>query len=602
MGPRQPSDSLRQARRALDGIVGYRLLDDLAWQDDARRWFLRCRLTVDTAGRLLPPATDWCVVFEDRDPGGDVSIFPAVKGGIEATFPHQLHNDPPEDSRPWRTGKVCTTTPESVLGRLAQREEPLGLEGRLVWNVQRALWWIKFAAEGTLALDGAPFELPDFPILDSLAFVFSEDRTSYRLFLDEGCRSGTAQLRRLPLPSGDTLVVDQFHKDNGKSLRTVAWGTTVQKAPLLPGDTARWVLVDSVPLAGPWQVPVTFDELRRAVGRQGYSFDDIVSSLPGRLRDGRPHMLLVGFPIPEVLGGEPVQIQWQALLLPVLERQAPPGFRKNSVGWKVADRRTLASAGRIEWIRSENWSPSNSHARGQFAPELANKRVLIIGAGSLGSTVAEILVRGGLRHLTVCDGDLLEHGNLARHTLGIQNVGERKAVALAARLQSVSVHLRVAAIPSKFPRLTQEQKDMVTSCDLVLDCTAEESTLCAIEDFPWSHNTYAVLMAFGWFVHRLYVVGAPCEDFNQERISALLRPFEEQDLANLPSSQDMVREGPGCWHPVFPGRSDDVWTMASVGTKELERLVTQPVKGLRGSMFKWVNDYSFTGLRRQEIV
>ena len=184
----------------------------------------------------------------------------------------------------------------------------------------------------------------------------------------------------------------------------------------------------------------------------------MVSSLPDRLRDGRQHLLLVGFPIPEVLGGESVQIHWQALLLPALERRAPPGFRKNSVGRKVADRRTLASANRIKWIRSENWSPSNSHARGQFAPELANKRVLIIGAGSLGSAVAEVLVRGGLRQLIVCDGDLLEHGNLARHTLGIQDVGEWKAVALAARLQSVSVHLKVAAIPSKFPRLTKKQE------------------------------------------------------------------------------------------------------------------------------------------------
>lgn len=601
MGPRQPSDSLRQARRALEGIVGYRLLDDLAWQDDARRWFLRCRLTVDTAGNLLPPATDWCVVFEDRDPGGNVSIFPAVRGGTEQTFPHQLHNGPPEDSRPWRTGKICTTTPESVLGRLTQREEPLGLEPRLVWHVQRALWWIKFAAEETLAVDGDPFELPDFPTLDSLRFVFSEDRTSYQLFLDGGCRSGTAPLRRLPLPSGDTLVVDQFQRDNGKSLRTTAWGTTVQNAALLPGDTAKWILIDSVPLAGPWQVPVTFEELRRAMDGQGYSLDDIVSSLPGHLRDGRPHLLLIGFPIPEVLGGEPVQIHWQALLLPVLERRAPSGFRMNSVGWKVADRRTLASVNSLAWVQSENWSPANSHARGQFAPELANKRTLIVGAGSLGSAVAEVLVRGGLRDLVVCDGDMLEHGNLARHTLGIQNVGEWKAIALAARLQSVSVNLRVAAIPSKFPRLTQEQKDLVSSCDLIVDCTAEESTLCAIEDYPWPENAYAVSMAFGWFVHRLYVIGAPCEEFIQERIGALLRPFEEEDLESLPSSQDMVREGPGCWHPVFPGRSDDVWMMASAGTKELERLVTQPATGLRGSVLKWANEDSFEGLGRQEI-
>ena len=291
LAPHRPSDALLHARRVLEGVTGYRLLDDLVWHDETCRWFLRCRLSVNTADGLLPPKTDWCVVIEDRDPGGDVSIYPAAVGGIKATFPHQLHNDPPEDSRPWRTGKICTTTPESVLGRLAQSEEPLGLEDRLVWHVHRALWWIKLAAEGKLAGGGAPYELPGFPSLDSLRFVFSEDQTSHRLLLDGKCRSGIAPLRRLALPSGDTFVVDRFQTDNGNNLRTIAWGTAIRNAEMLPGNTAKWILIDSAPLAGPWQVPVTFDELRRAVKDQGLSFDDLVLPLPTRLRDGLPHLI-----------------------------------------------------------------------------------------------------------------------------------------------------------------------------------------------------------------------------------------------------------------------------------------------------------------------
>ena len=284
----------------------------------------------------------------------------------------------------------------------------------------------------------------------------------------------------------------------------------------------------------------------------------------------------------------------------MLERRVPSGFRENAVGWKVADRRTIAPNSAIGWIRSENWSPANSHARGRFAPDITNKSVLIIGAGSLGSALAEVLVRGGLKHLTVCDGDRFEHGNSARHTLGIQHVGSGKARSLAARLQSASAHVEVAAIPSMFPRLTAEQMDMVSSCELVVDCTAEENTLCAIEDYPWTENVYVVSMSFGWFVHRLYVVGAPCEDFTRNGITDLLRPLEKEDVANHPSGE-MAREGPGCWHPVFPGRSDDVWMMAAMGTKELERLVTQSSKGLRGTMFKWLQEDIFEGVSRQVI-
>ena len=76
LAPHRPSDALLHARRVLEGVTGYRLLDDLVWHDETCRWFLRCRLSVNTADGLLPPKTDWCVVIEDRDPGGDVSIYP----------------------------------------------------------------------------------------------------------------------------------------------------------------------------------------------------------------------------------------------------------------------------------------------------------------------------------------------------------------------------------------------------------------------------------------------------------------------------------------------------------------------------------------------
>ncbi len=600
MASPQPSDALRSARRSLEGIPGYRLLDDLAWHNETQNWFLRCRLTVNASNGLLPSASDWCVVIEDVDPGGRVSIYPAMNGGIEQTFPHQLYNAPAKDSLPWRTGQICTTTPESVLGRLAQRDEPLSLEARLIWHVERALLWITLASEGRLAANGVLFELPDFPDGKVLRFAFSEDQGSFQSILNENHRSGLARLRRLPLPAGDTLVVDQFHTHGGKNLHTVTWGTTISNAAASLADIAKWVLLNSTPRVGPWQVPVTYGELRHAMQEQELSFDDIVLPLPDSLRDGRRHLLLVGFPIPEVIGGNPVQLHWQAVLLPVLRRRVPNGFRKNKAGWRMADQQTIVSDSKLCWIRSENWSPANSYARGRFAPEFANRNALIIGAGALGSAVAELLVRGGLKRLTICDADLVEQGNLARHTLGIQDVGAGKAMALATRLQSISAHVEVAFIPSVFPAQTPEQRDLASACDLVVDCTAEESTLYAIENYPWPEDAYAVSLSFGWYVHRLYVAGAPCREFTRDSVVDLLRPYEEEDLANHPA-REMVGEGPGCWNPVFPGRSDDVWMMAAIGTKELERLVTQSDTGLRGSMFKWVRENEFEGVSRQEI-
>ena len=35
----------------------------------------------------------------------------------------------------------------------------------------------------------------------------------------------------------------------------------------------------------------------------------------------------------------------------------------------------------------------------------------------------------------------------------------------------------------------------------------------------------------------------------------------------------LPREGIGCWHPVFPGRIDDLWMFAGLAVKEFTRQI-----------------------------
>lgn len=57
---------------------------------------------------------------------------------------------------------------------------------------------------------------------------------------------------------------------------------------------------------------------------------------------------------------------------------------------------------------------------------LAEKRLLIVGLGSFGATVAADLARAGVRHFTLADGERLESGNVVRHVAGLSDVGRRK--------------------------------------------------------------------------------------------------------------------------------------------------------------------------------
>lgn len=70
--------------------------------------------------------------------------------------------------------------------------------------------------------------------------------------------------------------------------------------------------------------------------------------------------------------------------------------------------------------------PDEIGARSSRTEEAIEKRVTIVGAGSVGSKIAETLLRSGVHHLTLVDGDVMLPGNLERHALDWRDVGFRK--------------------------------------------------------------------------------------------------------------------------------------------------------------------------------
>ena len=75
------------------------------------------------------------------------------------------------------------------------------------------------------------------------------------------------------------------------------------------------------------------------------------------------------------------------------------------------------------------------HSRGGDGRDFSQKRVLLIGCGSLGGYVAHLLSRAGIGHITITDNDRLGWENLGRHILGASSVGRSKSEALAEKLK-----------------------------------------------------------------------------------------------------------------------------------------------------------------------
>lgn len=107
---------------------------------------------------------------------------------------------------------------------------------------------------------------------------------------------------------------------------------------------------------------------------------------------------------------------------------------------------------------------------------------VIIGCGSLGSVVAEQLVRAGVPRLTVIDPDIVEAHNLTRTVFTANDVGTAKVDALAARLKQINgaVHIEAndwAVDPSAHSKLA----DIVSDADVVVGAADAPQALAIID-------------------------------------------------------------------------------------------------------------------------
>jgi len=101
--------------------------------------------------------------------------------------------------------------------------------------------------------------------------------------------------------------------------------------------------------------------------------------------------------------------------------------------------------------------------------KLRESHVAVVGAGGLGGTVFEIMVRYGVGKITVVDFDSFEPTNLNRQLLSSEeNIGENKAIAAAKRAASINSDVEVIAATRK---LTDDNsKEILAGADIVCDC------------------------------------------------------------------------------------------------------------------------------------
>lgn len=119
--------------------------------------------------------------------------------------------------------------------------------------------------------------------------------------------------------------------------------------------------------------------------------------------------------------------------------------------------------------------------------QLLASRVVIVGAGGLGSPVALYLGSAGVGHITVVDHDTVDVTNLQRqiaHTLA--NVGQPKAKSIQQAIASINPDVQVTVITQRADDALLDE--LVRLADVVLDCTDNFTTRHAINRICVKHG------------------------------------------------------------------------------------------------------------------
>jgi len=118
--------------------------------------------------------------------------------------------------------------------------------------------------------------------------------------------------------------------------------------------------------------------------------------------------------------------------------------------------------------------------------KLSTARVLIVGAGGLGSWLGELLTRAGVGFLRLCDADRVDWTNLARQALYTESDAEQRVVKAQAASDALRKINSEIEIDPRCERVTAENiASLADDVDLICDATDEWASRRVI-------NAYAV--------------------------------------------------------------------------------------------------------------
>lgn len=183
------------------------------------------------------------------------------------------------------------------------------------------------------------------------------------------------------------------------------------------------------------------------------------------------------------------------LVLPTKDKNIKNGFRQGHMPFHVLLQRydvhpiigATVTRCDAQWVHGRDQNPD--------VTTLGSKTVVLLGVGSLGSGVSELLAKMGIGKQVLVDPDMMAAENACRHSLGVRSMVRYKATQQAEKLANRFPHLQFVPYNEHWEYCCQKRPDIFAAADLIISTIgvwSAESNLnaCARTDFP--------PVLFGW--------------------------------------------------------------------------------------------------------
>jgi len=141
-----------------------------------------------------------------------------------------------------------------------------------------------------------------------------------------------------------------------------------------------------------------------------------------------------------------------------------------------------------EWVHGREQNPE--------AQLLRAKHVVIVGVGSIGSAVTDLLAKAGVGELTLVDPEAFESANSSRHLVGASSVGENKAKVVGRDIAKRFPHLSVKPLEVSVADLLQPVAPPLLSADLIISATGNWSAESLLNSI-WREGQLPPVL-YGW--------------------------------------------------------------------------------------------------------